>query len=81
MIKDTDSLIIRKGISIKETMESLNTSAKGIVLVTDSRKKLLGVVTDGDIRRALLAGKSLNTPVSSIMNHHPVKMISVLSLC
>src|SRR3989338_148736 len=43
----------------------------GIALVVDRQKKLLGIVTSGDLMRAMVAGASLTAPVSSIMNTKP----------
>lgn len=44
---------------------------QGISLVVDKTRKLLGVATDGDIRRALSRGVSLDTSISKIMNRNP----------
>jgi dTDP-glucose pyrophosphorylase len=43
----------------------------GIGLVVDQNQKLLGTVTDGDIRRAIIRHCSMDTPVSELMNHEP----------
>lgn len=53
--------------SIRQAMECINQYAKGIVLVVDDEYLLLGTITDGDIRRAILSGITLNTPVSEIL--------------
>lgn len=42
-----------------------------IVLVVDAERRLIGTVTDGDIRRAIIAGLSLETPVERVMNRTP----------
>ncbi len=42
-----------------------------MAMVVDGQGKLLGCVTDGDIRRAILGGVSLDSPVSMIMNASP----------
>ncbi|MCL6598714.1 MAG: nucleotidyltransferase family protein [Alicyclobacillus macrosporangiidus] len=42
-----------------------------IALVVDEERRLLGTVTDGDVRRGLLRGVRLQDPVSSIMNPEP----------
>jgi dTDP-glucose pyrophosphorylase len=42
-----------------------------VMLVVDARRRLLGIVTDGDVRRALLRGETLNAPVSRIMHPQP----------
>ena len=43
-------------------------------LVVNEKKKLIGLITDGDIRRAFLAGAALETPVEEIMTARPVKV-------
>lgn len=45
-----------------------------IALVADSAGKLVGTVTDGDVRRGMLKGVSLDHPVSTIMNSRPVSV-------
>lgn len=58
--------IIFEGSSIKEAIEVIDKTASQIALVV-SKNKLVGVVTDGDIRRALLKGAKLNIKVKNIM--------------
>ncbi|MBI3335393.1 MAG: aminotransferase class I/II-fold pyridoxal phosphate-dependent enzyme [Candidatus Portnoybacteria bacterium] len=58
--------------TIKEALECLNKSGLRCVLIVDSEQKLLGIVTDGDLRRAMLAKKKLSERVSSIMNKNPI---------
>ncbi|MDP2599323.1 MAG: CBS domain-containing protein, partial [Deltaproteobacteria bacterium] len=41
--------------SLKEAITKINENRLGIVLVVDESRRLLGTVTDGDIRRAVLA--------------------------
>lgn len=56
---------------IIEAVRILDAVASQILLVTDSKDKLLATLTDGDVRRAILAGKSLSRPVVEIANHTP----------
>jgi len=44
-------------------MRTLDKTGKGIVLITDKEQRLIGTVTDGDIRRAILDGIDLNEPI------------------
>ena len=69
-------LLISPFVSIKETLEILDSTAKQILFVVDSDGLLLGTVTDGDVRRGILKGCSLETAVSKIMNCNP-KSVSV----
>lgn len=52
---------------LREAISCLNESSLQIVLVTDNANKLLGTVTDGDIRRALLAGLNMDSPLLLVM--------------
>ena len=69
-------VLIRPETSLRITIEVIDRAALQIALVTDDQDKLLGVVTDGDIRRALLKGVSLEHPISDVMNKRP-KMATI----
>lgn len=65
---DCSKLICNKNSLIKEVMACIDNNAKGIAFITDEGGRLVGVVTDGDIRRALLNGAGLNEIISLYMN-------------
>jgi len=48
-------------------MECIDRSGKGIALVLDEERRLIATVTDGDIRRAILAGMDLNLKISELV--------------
>lgn len=56
---------------IIDVIKIIDCSSLQIALVVDENNRLLGTVTDGDIRRGLLQGVSLNDPVHLIMNRKP----------
>jgi dTDP-glucose pyrophosphorylase/predicted transcriptional regulator len=58
-------LVTRKD-SIRGTMEVIDQFAKGIAVVVDESGHILATVTDGDIRRAILAGVDLRSPVAAL---------------
>jgi len=60
--------LVRVDARIADAMRSLEDSLSQIVLVVDDQDRLRGTLTDGDIRRALLAGKSLDSPVAPHVN-------------
>lgn len=64
--------LISPDLSILKVMEMIDNNSQQIAVVTDKEGKLLGTVTDGDIRRGILKGITLDSPVSCIMNSHPV---------
>lgn len=49
-------------------MAAIDRGAKGIVVVVDDDRTVLGAITDGDVRRALLSGWGLSTPVCEILS-------------
>lgn len=57
--------------SVRQGIESLNRSCLQIVLVVNSKKKLLGTVTDGDIRRWLFQGGTWDARLADVMNQKP----------
>ena len=61
-----DQLKINYKSSIKETLKKINDTSMGSCFVI-KKNKIIGVVTDGDIRRALLKGKKLNSPIFKAM--------------
>lgn len=64
-------VVIRPEASLRSTIEVIDHGALQIALVVDEDDKLVGVVTDGDIRRALLRGLSLEQAVGDVMNKRP----------
>jgi dTDP-glucose pyrophosphorylase len=59
--------IIPLTATIRDAAETLNRISLQIVLLTEADGRLKGVITDGDIRRGLLAGKTLESPAAEIM--------------
>jgi dTDP-glucose pyrophosphorylase/CBS domain-containing protein len=56
---------------VAQALARMDQTAQQILLVADGEGRLLGTVTDGDIRRALLRGLDLGRPVGDIMNRAP----------
>ncbi|MGO9016318.1 MAG: sugar phosphate nucleotidyltransferase [Dissulfurispiraceae bacterium] len=62
-----NSLLIPPDTTIKRAMQLLNKTAEKILFITDEKKKLMGTLTDGDIRRALINGMQFSAPVDAVM--------------
>ena len=60
-------LCVSPSSSIRQAIACIDRNEKGIVLITDEKQRLLGAITDGDVRRALLAGLNLDVPVSELL--------------
>lgn len=67
MNSDFRKAIIQCGSTIREGMKQLNESAEKNLYVVNASGKLVGSLTDGDIRRGILRGISLEEPVETIM--------------
>jgi dTDP-glucose pyrophosphorylase/CBS domain-containing protein len=57
--------------SLEDAIKALDDTGIGILLVVNDQNKLEGTITDGDIRRGLLNHKSMQAPVTKIMNFRP----------
>lgn len=70
-MKDWEKCLIYPHASILEAIKIIDNSAVQIALVVNQQKNILGTVTDGDIRRAILQGISLEKNIEMIMNPNP----------
>jgi dTDP-glucose pyrophosphorylase len=57
--------------TVREAIACIDSVGLQIALVVDENGQLLGTVTDGDVRRAILGGVSLDAPVAGVMNENP----------
>lgn len=64
--------IIYPDATILDAIKVIDASSLQIALVVKKNYRLLGTVTDGDIRRSILKGISLSESVKTIMNKHPL---------
>lgn len=65
-------IVIRPSDSVQRAIQTIDRSTAQIALVVDSRDKLLGTVTDGDVRRGILKGISLEEKVERVMRKTPI---------
>ena len=70
-MKNWADILLRIETPIIEAIRNLNRTAAQICLVVDEGNRLLGTVTDGDIRRGIACGISLEAAVAEIMNRSP----------
>ena len=64
---DIQSLQLTASARLSDAIKVINTGRVQIAFVVDENKRLIGTVTDGDIRRALLRGESFDLSVANIM--------------
>ncbi|MBU0587279.1 MAG: nucleotidyltransferase family protein [Gammaproteobacteria bacterium] len=64
--------ILPSDATIQQTIGNLNEVAIQIVLVVNEIGELVGTISDGDIRRGLLKGMGLSSPIRDIVKHTPL---------
>ena len=67
MYTDLTSLCIGQERPVHQVLAQMNTNQAGIVLVVDGDGRLLDTITDGDVRRAILANVAIDFPVSRLL--------------
>ena len=65
-------LLIGRGASILEALQHIEKGAAQIAFILDEDERLVGAVTDGDVRRGILRGIGLDAPVTAVMNPAPL---------
>ncbi|WP_025028338.1 nucleotidyltransferase family protein [Caldalkalibacillus mannanilyticus] len=66
--------IVKMSDTIHDTIQKIDDSSLQIALVIDEQERLVGTVTDGDVRRGILKGIPLHHSVVDIMNPEPFKL-------
>lgn len=66
-----EEIFINQHMAIRDAIKRLDTTAKKILLVVEE-ERLIGTITDGDIRRWILKNGDLNFEVKNIMNKEPI---------
>lgn len=57
---------------VRQVMQAFNTVNYPFRLVCDAAGRLLGTITDGDVRRGLLSGLNIDSPASACMHRNPI---------
>ena len=72
MGEEFKKILVNPEDTIKEVMRTIDSSGFGIALIVDNENKILGIVTDGNIRRAIIGGIDIDSKISTIMNKSPI---------
>ncbi len=67
-MKSWESSLIRPDVSFRKALEIIDTAGTQLALVVDANRRLLGTLSDGDARRALLDGFVMDDLVEKIMH-------------
>ena len=73
-------IIISEDSTILDAINNLNTSKLKIVLIINKNKKFVGILNDGDIRRAFSSGYNIKSSIRDIVNKKPFFVKSILDL-
>lgn len=72
MIREIERHLINQDLSIKEALIKLNALASDAILfVVNSKNQLLGSLTDGDVRRGLIKGITIDSKVKEVIQSYP----------
>ena len=66
--KNLKQYLVLENTEIGKCIKLLDKTPHKFSIIVNKQKQILGSITDGDIRRGILAGKSLHDEVSNIMN-------------
>lgn len=66
------NMLISPEMTLLDALAVIDKGICQMALVTNSENQLLGVISDGDIRRAILQGKDMRTTVANVMNTQPI---------
>lgn len=69
------NLLIKPNATIKDALKQLSKSGERCLIVADIKNKLLGTLTDGDVRRVILKGKFLKDKINNIYEKNPIYLI------
>ena len=67
MTSALDAYLVAESATLRDAMAAVDRGAARIALAVDADGRLTGVVTDGDLRRALLGGTDLQDPVAPVL--------------
>ncbi|GIO12295.1 alcohol dehydrogenase [Cohnella xylanilytica] len=70
-MRKVETILVSPDSTILEALEIIDRGSVQIALVVNEERRLLGTVTDGDVRRGILRGVKLEASVSSVMNVEP----------
>ena len=76
IVSDAKEVTVREGTSFGESIKKMEQHKKSITLIVDEENRLSGILTDGDIRRAILNAITPDEAVQKAMNKNPFCLTS-----
>lgn len=72
-LRDTANIATTTGSTIRELLVMINRNSSGMAVIVDAEQRPVRTVTDGDIRRAILAGAALDVPIHDLPEYFPAQ--------
>lgn len=66
-----EELLLPPTSTVREAMQSIDRTGAGIALLVDEERRLIATVTDGDLRRAILAAVPIDSTVQALLDRTP----------
>ena len=66
------NLIVSSDVTIRDAMMALDKTAEKLLLVVDGNRKLMGTLSDGDLRRSILNGMELTSAIGESYHKEPI---------
>lgn len=73
MSKSLSTFLIKENSTLKRAIKLINISSHKCLLVIDKNEKLIGTLSDGDIRKYLIKNLDLSVPINNVFNKNPIK--------
>ena len=69
------NLIVSQNITLKSALNKINKNGKKCLIISNKNQKLLGILTDGDVRHAINKDLNLDISIKQIYNNNPLSVI------
>ena len=73
---ENSNYVVREEASLQDAMEAITANHRGSAIVIDDERHVVGIITDGMIRRALLRGAIMQTPARQALNYNIISIQS-----
>ena len=71
LTNDLEQFVISDSATIRDAMAAIERNSREVVFVKNNNEAIVGVITDGDIRRALLNGLTMEHPALTARSSFP----------
>lgn len=66
--RELSSYTVHKDATVREAMAAIDAGSTGVVMILGDNDRLEGLMTDGDLRRMLLSGAEMHSPITEAIN-------------